>query len=318
VAETGPALSIFLWCTLISLPVGLVQKIQDGYQEGYVNGMWRAGGSLLGLAGVLIAISLRQDLPILVLVMGGSPVLAMLVNSMVMFSRRRPWLMPKWNSFSQAAFTRIFKNGLLFFVLQLAVAIGFQSDNLVIAHFLGADQVSQYAVPMKLFMLIPSLLNFVITPLWPAYGEAIARRDVAWVIKTFKRSLLLSFGVSLLPSILLVIFGRGIIKFWAGPEIQPDLTLLVGLGLWMVLLSLAGPIAMLLNGANVIGIQIVCATLMAIGNLVLSIVLVQRIGISGPVYGSFVSSLLFSILPLTVILPRIFASWSDTELPGRQ
>jgi hypothetical protein len=44
-AEAGPATSIFIWCMLINLPIGLIQKIYDGYQEGYINGLWRAGGA---------------------------------------------------------------------------------------------------------------------------------------------------------------------------------------------------------------------------------------------------------------------------------
>ena len=163
-------------------------------------------------------------------------------------------------------------------------------------------------------MLIPSLLNFVIAPLWPAYGEAIARRDVAWVLKIFKRSLLLSFCISLLPSLFLVIFGGRIIEFWVGPEVKPDLVLLIGLGLWVMLLSLGGPISMLLNGANVIGFQIVCASLMAVGNLAFSIFLVQRIGIPGPVFGSLTSWLVFSLLPSAFYIPRLFASWKVMNL----
>jgi O-antigen/teichoic acid export membrane protein len=317
IAETSPALSIFVWCTLINLPLSLVQKIHEGYQEGYINGLWRAGGNLLGLVSLLIMIYLRAGLPLLVLAMAGSPVVVLLLNGLLLFFRHRPWLLPRLQLFNKTAFSRIFKNGALFFVLQLAVAVGFQSDNLVVAHFLGANQVPQYAVPLKLFMLIPSLLNFVITPLWPAYGEAIARRDLTWVRKTFKRSILLSFGVSLLPSLFLVIFGARIIKFWVGPEIESDFLLLAGLGIWAIFLSLSGPIAMFLNGANVIKFQIVCAILMAVMNLAASIFLVQRIGVAGPVYGSAIAWSLFSLLPAMFFIPRLFDSWLAKEISNK-
>src|SRR5215216_4352612 len=231
IAETGPALSIFVWCMLISLPLSLVQKIQDGYQEGYINGLWRAGGSLLGLVSVLLAIYLQAGLPLLVLAMAGSPVIALVLNALFLFYRQRPWLQPRWQMVSPTAFALILKNGLLFFVLQLAVAIGYQSDTLVIAHYLGASQVAQYAVPMKLFMLIPSLLYLIVAPLWPAYGEAIARKDVTWVLKTFKRSLLVVFGIGLFPILSLTLFGWRIFRLWVGPEIQPSFVLLVGLGI---------------------------------------------------------------------------------------
>lgn len=308
-AETGPALNIFVWCTLVGLPLSLVQKIQDGYQEGYINGLWRAGGSLAGLAGVLVAISLRADLPWLVLAMAGAPLLALFLNSLLLFGRRRIWLLPRWSRFNQPAFKKILRSGILFFVLQLAVAVGFQSDNLVIAHFLGADRVPQYSVPMRLFMLVPSLLNFVIAPLWPAYGEAIARRDVAWVIKSFKRSLFIAFFVSFPLALFLIIFGSRVVQYWVGSEIQPDPLLLVGLGIWIILLSLGGPISTFFNGTNVVMFQIITASLMAFGNVAFSIFLVQWIGVSGPVFGSVISWFLFSLLPSVFFIPRLFQSW---------
>jgi len=198
---------------------------------------------------------------------------------------------------------------MLFFVLQLAIAVGFQSDNLVIARFLGADQVPQYAVPMKLFMLIPSLLSFVIAPLWPAYGEAITRKDLPWVVRIFKRSLFASFGVSLFLTLFLLVFGDRILELWVGNDIQPNYVLLIGIGIWVMLLSLGNPISIFLNGANIILFQVICAILMAVGNICLSIFLVTRIGISGPVYGSIISWSLFSLLPSIFYISKLFKSW---------
>ena len=86
-AEAGPAVLIFIWCMLVNLPIGLVQKIYDGYQEGYVNGLWRVGSSLLGLVSVLLAIYLQADLPLLVLAMAGSPVLVLFLNAVLLFGR---------------------------------------------------------------------------------------------------------------------------------------------------------------------------------------------------------------------------------------
>ena len=313
IAEAGPALAVFVWSMLINLVLGLVQKIHEGYQEGYINGLWRATGSLLSLAAVVIAIYFEVSLPVLVLAMVGSPSLTLVLNALFLFFRQHPTLQPRWRMVTRTAVSRVLKHGILFFVLQLAVVIAYQSDNLVIAHYLGANAVPQYAVPMKLFMIIPSLLGFIIAPLWPAYGEAIARKDILWVRRVFTQSLLISFSLSLFPTIFLILFGAQLIEFWVGPSIQPDLILLLGLGLWILLSSVGGPISMLLNGTNVIGFQIICATLMGLGNLAFSIFLVQRIGVSGPVYGSILAWTLFSLLPSLFYLPRLFTSWKKLE-----
>ena len=310
--EAGPAITVFVVCFLANIPLGITQKIQMGYQEGFVTNLWQGLAGLLGLICVLAAIALRAGLPWLVFAMTGVPLLTTAMNGATYLMRRK-WLLPRRHAFNSVAARRIFRTGLLFFVLQLAVALGFQSDNIVIARLFGADMVTQYAIPMKLFMLVPMLVTFVLTPLWPAYGEAITRRDLPWVRRIFQRSLTGSFVLNLIPAGLLVLFGQQIIQLWTKSAVDPSFGLLLGMGIWAVLNGVARPIAMFLNGANVVGFQVVCALLMGVSNLLLSIFLVQRIGISGPVYGSIIAWTLFSLIPLVVYIPRLFARWRAEE-----
>jgi len=66
--------------------------------------------------------------------------------------------------------------------------------------------------------------------------------------------------------------------------------------------------AMLLNGMNAIGIQVVCASMMAVSNILLSIFLVQKIGVAGPIYGTVIAWTLFNLIPLLIYIPRMFAT----------
>ena len=312
IRDAGPAIVVFMVCYLINLPLGIVQRIQVGYQEGFFNSLWLAVGNLLGLGSVLLAIHLKADLPWMVFAMAGVPVLATGINGVFLFSFRRPWLFPDIKGVSIIAAQRVLKTGFLFFILQIAGALGYQTDNLVISHFLGASYVPQYAIPMRLFMIFPLILSFVLSPLWPAYGEAISRQDVSWIRKTFIRSVKLALAVNVVPALLLIIIAPFIIHIWTGTMIAPPFILLLGLGLWAILNSLGGPIAMLLNGTNVIGIQVVCASMMAVSNILLSIFLVQKIGVAGPIYGTLISWTVFNLIPLLIYIPRMFASMSSS------
>src|SRR5208282_70762 len=103
--------------------------------------------------------------------------------------REFPWLLPARRAFSGVAARKIFDLGILFFVLQCAFVLAYTSDNIVIAQVLGAAAVALYAVPQKLFSSVSTIVSMAINPLWPAYGEALARGDVAWVRRTFFASL---------------------------------------------------------------------------------------------------------------------------------
>jgi O-antigen/teichoic acid export membrane protein len=124
----------------------------------------------------------------------------------------------------------------------------------------------------------------------------------------------LALSLNIAAAILLVFFGPSIIHLWVGPNINPPLVLLLGLGFWTALNGLGGPIAMLLNGTNTIGIQVICASLMAVSNILLSIFLVQKIGVAGPIYGTVIAWTIFNLIPLLIYIPRMFASWQTLQL----
>lgn len=304
ISESGPATIVFVVCFLINLPLSVVQRIQTGYQEGFFNSLWLAIGNILAIVSLLGAIYFETGLPWLVLALAGAPLVSTFVNGIVLFGWKYPWLRPRLDNISLQISQKLFRVGFLFLILQIASAVAYQSDNIVLARILGASVVPQYAVPVKLFALIPMLLGFVVAPLWPAYGEAIARKDVTWARKTLFRSIRISLLISVPATLALLIFGVQIIHLWVGNEITPSYLLLLGLGAWTLLSSIGGTWAMFLNGASVIRFQVICALLMCTTNIVLSIFLTRIIGISGVVFGSLISQILFVSLPSMIYIPK--------------
>ena len=305
-AEAGPAVLVLFACFLLKQALSIIDNIQIGYQESYKYSIWLGIGNILGLAGVLLAIFLRAGLPWLVLGLSGGPVVASLINGIILFSHDRPWLRPKLVKITRYATRKVTQIGLLFFVLQIANILGNETNNLILAQMLGAAVVPQFNVPMKLFFFTPLLLSFFLDPLWPAYGEAITRGDNAWVKKTFKRSILFSLSVTVPSAILLVAFAPWILHIWVGDSIQPSWLLLIGFGIWTVLNSILGPFAMLFNGINIIKLQVICWGLNGIINLLLSIVFVHLIGIPGTIYGTIISYVACVMIPFCFYLSKLF------------
>ena len=168
VQEAGPAIGVFTLSFLVSMPLAIVLKTQMGYQEGYWNDLWQMVGNILGLIGIMLAMQLQGGTPLLILALVGAPIIALLINGIVLFSIRRPWLRPKLSAVSKNTARRIAKLGIQFFVLSIAVAVAYTSDRIVIAHIMGAEMVPHYAIPQRLFGMISMLIGFVLVPLWPA------------------------------------------------------------------------------------------------------------------------------------------------------
>ena len=298
-AVAGPATAVVLILTLVGLPLSIVESTRAGFQEGFASSVWQGVGSVVSLVALIIAIGVQADLPWLVLALGGGPVVAALLNGAVLF-HRRPWLIPRPKQATLPAAKRMMRLGSMFFILAIAAAVAYQTDNIVIARFLGPEEVTQYAVPMKLFMITPLILSFALTPLWPAYSEALARGDRSWVRRTLTRSMVISGSLGLAMSTLLLAFGVPVLHAWAGDDINPTTPLLLGLAAWAVVSCVVGPIAMYLNGSSALGFQAVCATIMMTANLALSIALTRAVGISGPVWGSVIAQVVCVLVPCAI------------------
>jgi len=284
---------VFFLIFLINLPFSIVQKVQMAYQENYINSLWLAVGKVGMLIGAVVGVMTQQTLLYFVIVLAGVPVIMMILNSGLLYGRRRPWLRPGWSYISLKSTKELCRTGLLFFAFGISGVLSVQIDTLVIGKFLGATEVPTYAIPLRLFMVMTTLLGFIMVPLWPAYREAIVRDDVNWVRKTFWRTMKLSGIISVPFALLLVAFAPFIIRLWIGGSISIPASLLIALGVQAVVTALTAPMSMLLNGSNIIGVRAIFSILSGLFNLVVSIFLVHRIGVAGPIIGTIFAQILF-------------------------
>jgi O-antigen/teichoic acid export membrane protein len=303
--EVGPAVAIFFTCFLLNLPLGIVQRIQMGYQEGYHNNIWQAAGAILGLVGVLLCIQFNLGLPAMVAAFAGAPLLATLLNGAHLWGRRYPHLRPQLRQASRSIGRKILNLSFMFLLLQLSIALAFSADNLIIAQVLGADAVTQFGVPQRLFGLLSLLVGLVLTPLWPAYGEAIANQDVNWVKVTLMRTIKLVLLLVTPLALLMVFSGKTLINLWVGDAVQPSFILLLGFGLWTILSSIGNAIVMFLNGAGIIRFQAISSVIMATVNILLSIFLTQKFGLPGPIWGTVISHTIFTLIPVAIYTKRL-------------
>jgi len=205
----------------------------------------------------------------------------------------------------------VVRTGLLFLVLQVAMAVAFESDTIVLAQILGAAAVATFAVTFKLFMIGPMLLGFVLMPLWPAYADALARGDGMWVRRTLRWTMTLAFAVTVPVSAILLVAGTPLIHAWAGDSITPPTDLKVALAVWTVLLGISGALAMFLNGVGAIRFQAICATAMMVTNIVLSIALTKAVGMEGVVLGSIAAQTVCTLVPCSIYARRVLARVSE-------
>ncbi len=281
------ALSIALF--LLNFPLSVVPKIYGAYQEGVIANYWAAGGSIASVISLIGVTQTQGGLVWLVLAVSGTQVLVLTLNTMWLFFKHKPWLLPRISLVQRSIVSKLAGIGGMFFVVQAAALILFQTDNLVIAHYLGAEHVTGYNITYRLFSYVGIIQSLYLIPLWPAYTEAAARNEWMWIKRTFNRTLSLSMVILGLLVIVLIITAQRIISVWTSQMVQASYSLVLLMAIWTIMSIWGNNFAYLQNGLGRIRFQAIGGCLMAALNIVLSILWVERFGEIGVIAATIVS-----------------------------
>jgi O-antigen/teichoic acid export membrane protein len=258
----------------------------------------------------VIVVITRGSLPLLVFASTFGTLVGVFVNAWLLF-RRRPWLLPRRGIFNPDSAKSILKLGLMFFALQIAATLGYTSDNIVIAQLLGAGAVAVYAVPQKLFSVVSVLVMIGLGPMWPAYGEAIARGDLGWVRRTFWGSLRWVMLTVAPICALLALIGPWVVEVVMRKSLPVPISLFSLLAVWGVVSAVSNVVAMLLNGASVVKGQTIIALIAGTTNLALSILLTRRFGVIGVCLGSIIAQLAITIPSSAFLIHDLLSKLQD-------
>lgn len=304
VAEAGPSIAVFATCFALVIPASIVQKVQAGLQQGFTSNLWQCAASLGALIGIVLATQLRLGLPWLVFCYVGVPLVVTTVNAVTFFASQ-PEISPRWSAASLSSSLMLARTGWLFLILQIVAAVSFSSDALIISHLLGPAAVPQYAVPERLFNIVGLLLTTALTPLWPAYGEAMGRADHDWVRHTFLKALLIAIAAAALGASALALASTFLLQVWVGSAVQATPLLLIGFVIWKIVEAGGNSTAMLLNAAHVVRFQALLGVATAIAVVVLKLLLIPRLGVAGAVWSNVVAFGFISVIPCTLKVTSI-------------
>jgi O-antigen/teichoic acid export membrane protein len=298
------AVACFAATILLAIPASIGQRIHMAYQQTWAASLTTGIGSLLSLLAVWVAADAGAGLPVLVAAMLGGTTVAYGIETAWVLGRSHRDLRPSRTHLDRTVVRRLFRTGSAFFGLVLANAIGYQTDAIVVANHLGSAAAATVVLASRLFTFAPMVLGTVLLPLWPAYGEAIARGDLPWVRRTIRRSLLSSLAISGTAACLLVVLAPPLLRVWAPTVAAPSTSLVLALATWSVVAAISLAVAMYLNGAHLIRFQLVVSSIMAVTNIVASVLLVRRVGIAGPVWASVATQCLIVLVPAFLVLRR--------------
>lgn len=295
-----------VFASLLGVLSGLAASIYAAYQENHRNNLWDGLAKVVALAAVYFAVRLRGGVVLAVAAFVGSAALLRTANLVWLLLREKPWLRPRLSHFSIALARTSFGEGAGFAALQLASMGIVQSDRFVIGALGGAEEVARYSVWARLFTVAYGVFMLVLTPLWPAHGEALRRGDWAWVDRAVRNSVLIGVGLMVALGVLLSFKDGWLVAKWLGPHgprVAP--TLVLALTLTFVSRVWVDARAVVLNSAGVLRNQAVVLAANAVLFYVLARLAYPRFGLLGAVWSMPIASLVTSAWSYPLLMHQL-------------
>lgn len=290
---------------VLSMPLTLASRVLGGYQEVHLANYFSMLNSVTSLSVVLLTIALHGSLVTLMVLYSAAMLAGPLSLSVWLCFRQRPWIKPIPSRVTPHLVRRLFGQGLPFFLLQLSGLVVFNSDNLVIAHYMGAAAVTPYSVGWKLTQYATLFQGLLIPSLWPAFTEAYHKRQMGWINATYRRIRRLTLSGTAIAGVLIGVFGPFVIRIWVGPGSVPERGLLWLMALFAFVMSATNNQALLLAATGRLVLEATVAVLAAVANLALSIYLVQRVGVDGVITATLFAFLVIMIIPQAIEVGRV-------------
>jgi O-antigen/teichoic acid export membrane protein len=287
--EIVPALIIALSIFALNFPLLVTNRVLAAYQENVTANLWIMASSVANLVGILIVIAFRGGLPALLLGSAGAGMLVNAISSIWLFGWHKPWLAPGRSAADLKFARELFSTSWKFFIANTAWLINSQTDNLIIAHFLGPAAVTPYSVTFRLFAYATLIQALAFPVLWPAYTEAAARKDYPWIHGMFRKHLKASLLIATPLLVALCVLGQPIIRIWAGPSAVPSFSVILLMAIWNLMLAHVHAPGCLLEATGQIRGLTLYGAVTAIVNLLLSILFVRWYGTTGVIAATVIA-----------------------------
>ncbi len=202
--------------------------------------------------------------------------------------------------FSRRHLREVTSFSLYLFMIDIAVQLGFNLDNVVLGAFLGTGAVAVYAVASRLADYQRQLCNQFNGLLFPVVVGLGARADLPRLRATLLDGTRLAFGLVLGVTVSLVVFAEPLVRIWMGAEFLETLPALYALAAAGVVLVAQGPLGNILLGTGRHRLVASAALAEALINAALSVVFVRWWGVTGVAVGTAIPVVAVNVL---VLLP---------------
>jgi O-antigen/teichoic acid export membrane protein len=184
----------------------------------------------------------------------------------------------------------LFNLGVIFFIIQIANVIQFETANIIIARHFTTLDVTSYNIVYKYFGVLNMAFMIFLTPFWSASTEAYHKNDIAWIKNSIKRYNQLNLVLALGGLLMLILSGT-VYRLWLGEgKVNIEFSLSLFGFLFFNTSIFGGKYVSFLNGISALRIQFIACLISPFLYIAISLLLINYFKMG--VYSLFLASII--------------------------
>lgn len=188
-----------------------------------------------------------------------SPLLALIIANIVLFNGKFKKYKPSISGVQFGHARQLFSLGVVFFVIQLAAIIQYQTANIIIARNFGTADVTAYNVVYRYFGIPYMFYLIFLTPFWSASTEAFQKQDLQWISNGMKRYSQLNILIAI-GCLIMLAFAGPFYNIWLGEgKVPVEFVLSLWGCIYYLVLMYGAKYVYFLNGISALRIQFIAS-----------------------------------------------------------
>jgi O-antigen/teichoic acid export membrane protein len=300
-AQTGRTVLLIISAYVaLGFPMSVFGAIVNGFQRQYLNGVVAFVTTILvAVVNVIVLVS-GYGLVELVTATTAIRILSYVAYTLNAY-RVFPPLRIRLKYFKRERLREVTGLSVFFLIIDIANKLNYSTDTIVIGAFLGTGAIAIWAVAQRLIEIVQRITDQLNAVLFPVVVDSSTVKRVDRLQTTLIQGTRLSLAMVVPIATVLGLIARPLVMVWVGPAFTESVNVIYILSIAVALRVGNATSAVILKGSDLHKFLAFSNLSMAIGNLVLSVLLVRFYGLIGVAVGTLIPML---VIALFVVFPK--------------
>jgi len=294
-AKTGRIVLLFISSYVaLQFPASVFGGIVNGFQRTYLNGAV-AFVTALVVAGVNVIVLLSgYGLAELVAATTAVRILSIFAYALNAY-RVFPDLRIRPGYFKRERLREVTGFSVFILIIDIANKLNYSTDAIVVGAFLGTSAVAIWAVAQRVIEIVQRISDQLNAVLFPVVVDNATVQRVDRLQEILVQGQRLSLAMVVPMATVLGLTARPLVMVWVGPQFSASVNIIYILSVVVALRVGNATSAVILKGSDLHKFLAVSNLSMAVGNLVLSVILVHFYGLIGVAIGTLIPMIVISM-----------------------